>query len=92
MFLRELNMNHDDDIAQEQTAELERLRAENAAKDRRIAELEAALRGAVDNMEYWFLRDNIRDYGESEYKTWRALGFGSATYRNAKAALSGGRE
>jgi len=37
-------MNHDDDIAQEQTAELERLRAENAAKDRRIAELEELLR------------------------------------------------
>ena len=35
-------------------------------------------------------KEMCRKYGEGEYKTWRALGFGSATYRNAKAALSGG--
>ena len=60
-------MNHDDDIAQEQTAELERLRAENEAYQKdyirltdkveglksRIAELEALV-SAVDSAPWHY--------------------------------------
>jgi hypothetical protein len=62
------------------------------APARRIAELEDLLRDAVDALEYWFNRENMNGISEQDYKMWHALGYGSRSYRNAKAALRGGGE
>ena len=46
------------------------------------------LERVCDLCEYWFTRESRTGMSESEYKTWRALGFGSKAYTELRALLT----
>ena len=61
--------------------EIERLKAERDA-------LLVILCRMVDLAEFWINREDRREYSEQQYKTWHALGYGSSTMRDARAAIA----
>ena len=53
-----------------------------------IEELREALRRALDLSQYWFGREDRRDYSETDYRAWLALGYMSNAYTNGRAVLA----
>lgn len=59
-----------------------------AALEKRVRDLETALRQMVDLAEFWINREDRREYSEQQFKTWHALGHGSNAMREARAAIA----
>ncbi len=63
-------------------AEINRLRAE-------VEALRQCLKNALDLAEFWILREDRRAMSESEFQTWRNLGYQSNAFLNGRSALRG---
>ena len=64
------------------------LERELAAARKDAERCRSALSKLIDLAEYWFNREDRRGYSEQQFKSWHALGHGSNTMRDARAAMA----